>query len=121
MPLHDARPLDLFTAPVIEPENPLPTVRRRPPPDVPLDRAVRDAIEDVLETRAPDGVSWAWARDERNGAVSFVLSDCRASDGVTVAALLTNDAQRDAYNVSWRIDAITNAPLRREPPARRVA
>lgn len=97
---------DLFNAELPDVANPLQP--RRPPPNVPLNRATRDAVEDALEANAPDGISWAWDLYESpfvNACVLLVLSDCRYDDGATVGLLLSDDPERDARNVQLRCNA----------------
>lgn len=118
----DIYDVDLFSAEIVEPECPLPSTPRRPPPNVPLSRAVRDAVEDVLEANAPEGVSWAWSveRFEYVAArVLFVLSDCAIAGGITVGVLLSDDVERDRRNVLQRIEAIRMERKRRAAGTRR--
>jgi hypothetical protein len=110
---------DLFSADIPDPEHPLSSIPRRPPPNVPLSRTARDTVEDALEASAPDGISWAWdvwPSPYVDKSVHLIVSDCRTADGMTLGLLLNDDAERDARNLADRIAALD---LRARPQRQR--
>lgn len=118
-PTKDLYDSDLFSADIPEPDNPLSSTPRRPPPSVPLSRAVRDAVEDALEALAPDGISWAWdvwPSPYVDKSVHLIVPDCRTVEGMTLGLLLNDDAARDARNLSHRLVALD---LRARPQRQR--
>lgn len=119
----DIYAVTLFNAEIPEVTNP--TVRRRPPPDVPIGRALRDGLEDEIEEHGVDGLSWAWSlyfSPYVNARVLLVLSDCRTEEGLTVAVLLAGDPERDPKNLRDRLMLFhPKAPARHVRSAARAA
>jgi hypothetical protein len=77
--------------------------RRTPPLDVVLKREVRDALEDALEVRGADGLSWAWDNYRSpyvSASVCLVVSDCRSSAGCTIGMVCNDDVEIDVRNLS---------------------
>lgn len=97
--------LSLFDAPRnLEPLHPVSRGprKRTPPLEVALKRAVRDTLEDILEKHGTDGLSWAWTTYDSayvSANVVFVVSDCRAPDGLTIGMVCNDDVDIDARNL----------------------
>jgi len=90
----------LFDAEIPDVANPI--ARRRPPPNVPLKREVRDAVEDTIEKYGVTDLSWGWAVWDIVGVgqrAVLILADCRPGGDATVGVALNDNIVRDVSNV----------------------